>query len=57
LPKLTVEQLDVLADHFIRRATGNDPAAAGKMRAELEAKARAIEGIAEEVPSAVVRGA
>jgi hypothetical protein len=51
--KLTVEQLDVLADQFIRQALNtNDPAPVKQKRRELQAKVRAIEGTAEHVPAA-----
>jgi len=41
--KLTVEQLETLAQQWIKQATGNDPALAAQTRRELEAKVRVIE--------------
>jgi hypothetical protein len=47
LSKMTPEQLDILAQHLIKQATGGDEAAAAKARTELEAKVNAIEGAVE----------
>ena len=41
--KLTVEQLETLAQQWIKQATGNDPALAEQTRRELEARVRVIE--------------
>jgi hypothetical protein len=50
--KLSPDQLQVIADQFIKTALGtSDPALVEAKRLELEAKVKAVEGTAVEVPA------
>ena len=47
--KLTPRQLDVIAEHLIAKAVGNDPRAIAEARCRIEAGEVTVEGICQDV--------